>query len=304
MSSIVTGAENVSSNAASDPTGGVLAPIVQPIIYVISKMQDEVVSEISLAMSELKRVLMQAVNEVNTEVDAGFNDLTQGIESALNTVTTQILGIMSDVKIGAQDSMNVAEGILSDMQNIAATGLGAATQFVIEIYKDVSQASSGLMSKLSGPAIASMNKQAMDTCARVLAEITAAVDKSINEIANTVDNAIVDGAADLDSFLASSLREIRTIGEDAKTDAGNLLASARTTMQNTASDAALIAKREYATLETYEQDSVKLAGSIEKAVGSVENSTTLMLMIAGVFIGVCVIIAFKLHAFLIRPLIK
>lgn len=206
--------------AVVDPTGGLLEPVIAPINFVVTRMEEEILMAISDSMLLLRLALKDGTNALADASNLAFADVNrianEGVVSALNSLQQALY-------LGG--GMTSVESAIARVESIASSAYAGLTQIV------------SAMLNTSGGAIGGYRGKIADTIAAAKKETYDAVMAQARGALGDLENVKLMAQARATQALAGAARErdlavrwggdrYREVAAAARSEAGGTLRAA------------------------------------------------------------------------------
>lgn len=300
----------------ADPTGGLLEPAIAPINFIVSKVEEAVLSAMNESILAVRMTLGTLTDELAGAVDAAFGSMYSDGTQAINAAATVMKSAIVDIESAGQDGLNIAYSILDGIDNLAEQVVTHATGYAANISNILTQNLGNITeesNKLADAARSTLQtelqrelRQLTDQLLSVTNRVGSATRSTARQLANTADNITLTAAATIDDVVRRSSQDARSDLSAARITASDAMATLRNTRQKATSAitrAELAAKQTYSDinvvplLESYNQRA-------QRALSSGETLRDAITVISVVIVIGTLYVTYRLYCALIRPRIR
>jgi len=174
----------------ADPTGGLLAPALAPINFIVSKIESGILSAIETEIIGLRQGLNIASQSLNIVVDDAFKNIFTIINDGVRQSTNELNGILNTATEATTSDINFAFSILDQLENILVNSVQTASAMASKIQDNV-----------------------INGCNNVLVDLEKIINDATRDITQTIQTILsgsVRDASDVISKLGNNLNNLNS----------------------------------------------------------------------------------------------
>lgn len=294
--------ESIHVPTPSDPTGGLLQPILAPVDFIVTQMEESVLSLINESLVLFNMALGELSDGLNDDVDRFIGEAFKKIKDVVKDGGVYVTNAINGITGATDSAINAIFGIVDDIEKVMIQGMAAITSYVSSALNFIKNGATNIKNKIADienyarttivQEINSFAKNSIQRINSISATISDDTDQAIQQVQNTVDNMVKGTASKLNSTLSNGSSAATSIVkgiESVAKDSVNLLDAARTkglAEMHNASNIGLTVQRDISA--TF-KDVTTEASSLEKDLGSLLKLVTAMntILFIGTVLGMC-----------------
>lgn len=299
-----------------DPTGGLLEPVLSPINFVISHIEDAILGTFTEGTVMLRAVLLEATNGLNQTVDQVIVSITNKIQNGVQTFTTTIQGIANDMTTEADALLNDLFGMVNRVEAVLANALTSISQFALsvlttinngigDVSAEIAELSRNTRARISTN-IASGFNDALQKFQQAIDQLRQRTLSSMNAVTSSVDTVVVESAKEIDKIGSRCLSDGRDAIGKLSSGANDAVSFARDVKQRAGTTIGSVKSRLVKVRSSINIPSaVEGAGSkMDSALQTTTVTRTIALVVGVVVLAAVVYLMYKMYVILLRPAVR
>ncbi len=201
----------------ADPTGGLLAPVIGPLNYIVGGMEDAILTGLNVEIQMLSAGIEVSTDALNQVVTTAFGSIFNDSAIVVGQATTLLKSVLAGATDDAETIMNSAFNILDTIDGIIGSATNSAASLSQQLVDAMSSHTGSVMTTVNG-----IISNARSNLAGQLASRLNTITSQIINVTNSVTSGIVNLDQRIDSYVTAAInnaaREINRLVNIAVSD--------------------------------------------------------------------------------------
>lgn len=199
----------------TDPTGGLLEPILSIIAQIMSNVEGGILTAMRSAINELSSTVTSSEQDVKKLIESAFASIVSITDGGINAISQLLNGVVSGGEIAVHDALNGVNDVLDGIESLASNAFSQLTSFASSAKSQLKSRSTQVYSEIDSlvnsakTAIVNAVTSALVSLKNELESIVSGADIFVNAALSDIDRCITKYARAGESMVASAFNDVK-----------------------------------------------------------------------------------------------